>query len=72
MAVPLSFGLIMCKWTYILRNRPAVNLTTLCMIAPWGGHSVFPNIYRDMRHPHKYGKSLWMTYSFTVTRKLFA
>lgn len=34
--------------------------------APWGGHGVFPNIYRDMRHPQKYGKSLWVTYLFTV------
>ncbi|KAL2377469.1 hypothetical protein RJZ90_006699 [Blastomyces dermatitidis] len=33
--------------------------------APWGGHSVFPNIYKDMRHPHKYGVSLWVTYIFT-------
>jgi solute carrier family 32 (vesicular inhibitory amino acid transporter) len=34
--------------------------------APWGGHGVFPNIYRDMRNPAKYGKSLRMTYVFTV------
>ncbi|MDI1492429.1 MAG: hypothetical protein OHK93_003643 [Ramalina farinacea] len=25
------------------------------LMSPWGGHSVFPNIYRDMRHPQKYG-----------------
>ncbi|KAI6821470.1 vacuolar amino acid transporter-like protein 1, partial [Hortaea werneckii] len=24
------------------------------LMSPWGGHSVFPNIYRDMRHPYKY------------------
>ena len=35
------------------------------LMSPWGGHSVFPSIYRDMRHPHKYGKSLRYTYSFT-------
>lgn len=35
------------------------------LMSPWGGHSVFPSIYRDMRHPYKYGKSLRYTYSFT-------
>ncbi len=35
-------------------------------LAPWGGHSVFPNIYRDMRHPHKFNKGLTITYTFTV------
>ncbi|CAG8187552.1 unnamed protein product [Penicillium olsonii] len=37
------------------------------IMSPWGGHGVFPNIYRDMRHPQKYGKSLWVTYIFTFT-----
>lgn len=32
------------------------------LMSPWGGHSVFPNIYRDMRHPLKYGKALNYTY----------
>jgi vesicular inhibitory amino acid transporter len=32
------------------------------LMSPWGGHSVFPNIYRDMRHPMKYGKALNYTY----------
>ncbi|PLB51790.1 transporter [Aspergillus steynii IBT 23096] len=35
------------------------------IMSPWGGHGVFPNIYRDMRHPQKYRKSLWITYIFT-------
>ena len=35
------------------------------LMSPWGGHSVFPNIYRDMRHPHKYKKALNITYSFS-------
>jgi solute carrier family 32 (vesicular inhibitory amino acid transporter) len=35
------------------------------LMSPWGGHSVFPSIYRDMRHPQKYEKSLRYTYSFT-------
>jgi len=35
------------------------------IMALWGGHSVFPSIYRDMRHPHKYGRSLRYTFGFT-------
>jgi len=34
-------------------------------MSPWGGHSVFPNIYRDMRHPNKYHKAVNVTYIFT-------
>jgi vesicular inhibitory amino acid transporter len=40
------------------------------MMAPWGGHSVFPNIYRDMRHPYKYHKAVNVSYSFTFTLDL--
>lgn len=36
------------------------------LLAPWGGHGVFPNIYRDMRHPHKYPRAVNTTYVFTV------
>ncbi|KAI5803172.1 transmembrane amino acid transporter protein-domain-containing protein [Geopyxis carbonaria] len=35
------------------------------LMSPWGGHSVFPNIFKDMRHPHKYNKAVDMTYIFT-------
>ncbi|KAI9746466.1 MAG: hypothetical protein M1818_000179 [Claussenomyces sp. TS43310] len=35
------------------------------LMSPWGGHSVFPNIYRDMRHPHKFGKAVKTTFAFT-------
>lgn len=35
------------------------------LMSPWGGHSVFPNIYKDMRHPHKYRKAVDITYAFT-------
>ena len=34
-------------------------------MAPWGGHSVFPAIYKDMRHPQKYGRAVQFTYIFT-------
>ncbi|KAI0866971.1 transmembrane amino acid transporter [Xylaria cubensis] len=36
------------------------------LMSPWGGHSVFPNIYRDMRHPHKYKRAVGYTFSFTL------
>jgi len=35
------------------------------LMSPWGGHSVFPNIYRDMRHPYKYRRAVDITYVFT-------
>ncbi|KAK7737039.1 hypothetical protein SLS53_006796 [Cytospora paraplurivora] len=35
------------------------------LMSPWGGHGVFPNIYRDMRHPRKYGRAVKFTFSFT-------
>lgn len=40
------------------------------LMSPWGGHSVFPNIYRDMRHPYKYRKGVNITYSFVFTLDL--
>ncbi|RMY55671.1 hypothetical protein D0863_13233 [Hortaea werneckii] len=41
------------------------------LMSPWGGHSVFPNIYRDMRHPYKYRRGVSITYSFTFSLDLF-
>lgn len=35
------------------------------LMSPWGGHAVFPNIYRDMRHPVKYKKAVAVTFTFT-------
>ncbi|KFY22417.1 hypothetical protein V493_06602 [Pseudogymnoascus sp. VKM F-4281 (FW-2241)] len=35
------------------------------LISPFGGHAIFPSIYRDMRHPHRYGTALKLTFSFT-------
>ncbi|KAB8254628.1 transmembrane amino acid transporter protein-domain-containing protein [Aspergillus pseudonomiae] len=48
-------------------NWRTVPLSFGLIMSPWGGHGVFPNIYRDMRHPGKYGKSLWATYLFTYS-----
>ncbi|KAJ5263758.1 Amino acid transporter transmembrane [Penicillium angulare] len=54
--------------TYLFpQNWATVPLSFGLIMAPWGGHGVFPNIYRDMRHPKKYAKSLWVTYLFTFS-----
>jgi solute carrier family 32 (vesicular inhibitory amino acid transporter) len=42
-----------------------VPLSLGLFMAPWGGHSVFPAIYKDMRHPQKYTRALTYTYVFT-------
>ena len=34
-------------------------------MSPWGGHGVFPSIYRDMRHPFRYRTGVNITYVFT-------
>lgn len=39
------------------------------LMSPWAGHSVFPSIYRDMRHGYKYPKALRVTFCFTVSRQ---
>lgn len=46
-------------------NWMTVPLSFGLLMSPWGGHSVFPNIYRDMRHPYKYRKAVNVTYIFT-------
>lgn len=35
------------------------------IMAPFGGHAIFPNLKNDMRHPHKFTKTLVTTYSLT-------
>lgn len=40
------------------------------IMAPWGGHGVFPNIYKDMRHPSKYNSAVNTTYIFTYSLEL--
>lgn len=52
--------------TYLFPERwSTLPLSFGLLMGPWGGHSIFPSIYRDMRHPQKYGESLRYTYSFT-------
>ncbi|KAI1431923.1 transmembrane amino acid transporter [Xylaria sp. CBS 124048] len=47
-------------------NWLALPLSFGLLMSPWGGHSVFPNIYRDMRHPQKFKQALNYTFSFTM------
>ncbi|KAH3683684.1 hypothetical protein WICPIJ_005368 [Wickerhamomyces pijperi] len=35
------------------------------LMAPFGGHSVFPNLKTDMRHPHRFEECLSVTYIIT-------
>ncbi|CAL1212994.1 Transmembrane amino acid transporter family protein [Candida parapsilosis] len=36
------------------------------LMAPFGGHAIFPNLRSDMRHPYKFTKSLRYTYIITL------
>ncbi|KAK9475682.1 transmembrane amino acid transporter protein-domain-containing protein [Lipomyces japonicus] len=46
-------------------NWKTVPLSLGLLMSPWCGHSVFPNVYRDMRHPYKFNRCLNLTYFFT-------
>ncbi|KEF61715.1 uncharacterized protein A1O9_03285 [Exophiala aquamarina CBS 119918] len=46
-------------------NWATVPLSLGLIMAPWGGHSVFPAVYKDMRHPQKYVRAVRYTYIFT-------
>jgi len=53
--------------TYLFpANWMTLPLSLGLLMSPWGGHSVFPNIYRDMRHPHKYTRAVSYTFGFTL------
>ncbi|KAF4998746.1 hypothetical protein FDECE_11729 [Fusarium decemcellulare] len=52
--------------TYLFpSNWLALPLAYGLLASPWGAHSVFPSIYRDMRHPYKWGKAVNVTFSFS-------
>ncbi|KAF4446037.1 hypothetical protein F53441_10261 [Fusarium austroafricanum] len=52
--------------TYLFpENWLALPLAYGLLASPWGAHSVFPSIYRDMRHPYKWGKAVNVTFSFS-------
>jgi vesicular inhibitory amino acid transporter len=50
--------------TYLFPDHwGTVPLSFGLIMSPWGGHSVFPNIYRDMRHPAKFSRGVNITYA---------
>ena len=53
-----------------LEHWKALPLSFELIMAVWGGHSVFPDIYRDMQHPHKYGNGLTLILFFLNIREL--
>lgn len=42
------------KTTMLPKSIMDVFMSLGIFMAPWGGHPVFPELYRDMRHPSKY------------------
>ena len=55
------------KTSWFPEHWMALPLSFGLIMAPWGGHSVFPNIYRDMRHPWYYGRSLKYIFTFVTS-----
>ncbi|ODQ68655.1 hypothetical protein NADFUDRAFT_81536 [Nadsonia fulvescens var. elongata DSM 6958] len=54
--------------TWIMpRDWSMIPLSIGIFMSPWGGHAVFPNIYRDMRHPQKYTACLNTVYKITFS-----
>lgn len=52
--------------TYLFpANWRTIPLAFGLLMSPWGGHSVFPNIYKDMRHPKRYPSALRQVFTFT-------
>lgn len=58
--------------TYLFpENWATVPISLGLLMSPWGGHGVFPNIYRDMRHPYKYRRAVDLTYAITSVLDFF-
>ena len=47
------------------QNFPSLLFSLGIFMAPWGGHPVFPELYRDMRHPTKFSKTSNISFSVT-------
>ncbi|KAF4548018.1 Transmembrane amino acid transporter-like protein 9 [Elsinoe fawcettii] len=61
---PMSTPLFPTNWA-------TIPISFGLLMSPWGGHSVFPNIYRDMRHPYKYRRAVNTTYVITSLLDVF-
>lgn len=56
--VPAVTNLYPVDYKYLL-------LSIGIFMAPWGGHPVFPELFRDMRHPSKYATTCNVSFSIT-------
>lgn len=48
-------------------SLPDLLLAIGILMAPFGGHAIFPNLKSDMRHPYRFTETLKATYSITLT-----
>lgn len=48
------------------QSIPDLLLAIGILMAPFGGHAIFPNLKSDMRHPHRFTETLRKTYSITL------
>ncbi|RYP70817.1 hypothetical protein DL771_005192 [Monosporascus sp. 5C6A] len=52
--------------TYLFpENWLTLPLSLGLLMSPWGGHGVFPNIYRDMRHPYRFKEAVRYTFGIS-------
>ncbi|RYP93384.1 hypothetical protein DL770_000427 [Monosporascus sp. CRB-9-2] len=52
--------------TYLFpENWLTLPLSLGLLMSPWGGHGVFPNIYRDMRHPYRFKEAVKYTFGIS-------
>lgn len=60
-------SLILTMPTNLWPDSTALLLAALgILMAPFGGHAIFPNLKCDMRHPHKFTATLVPTYTITL------
>ncbi|KAM9940081.1 hypothetical protein OXX80_000459 [Metschnikowia pulcherrima] len=48
------------------KSTPEFFIALGILMAPFGGHAIFPNLKSDMRHPEKFTKTLVTTYTITL------
>lgn len=52
------------------QSIPDLLLAIGILMAPFGGHAIFPNLKSDMRHPYRFTETLKKTYSITLITDL--
>ncbi|OBA22819.1 hypothetical protein METBIDRAFT_29396 [Metschnikowia bicuspidata var. bicuspidata NRRL YB-4993] len=48
------------------QSTPELFVALGILMAPFGGHAIFPNLKSDMRHPEKFTRTLFTTYTITL------